>query len=207
MLGSLLFMALALAAGTIWYERSKPTARTIALIAALAGLAALGRIVFSPIPSVKPTTDIVLLTGYVLGGGPGFMVGVSAAFVANFFFGQGPWTLWQMFAWGVVGVGGGIVGKLSKRRLSRWSLAGICAASAVVFAAIVNLSFWVTFSGSHTADTIAPYYIAALPFDIAHMVGNAAFCLAFGPALVNALNRFRMRSAIKWDSNSEFSTT
>jgi hypothetical protein len=38
------------------------------MVATMAGLAALGRIAFAPVPNVKPTTDIVVLTGYVLGG-------------------------------------------------------------------------------------------------------------------------------------------
>ena len=54
-------------------------------------------------PNVKPTTDIVLLAGYVLGGAPGFVVGAVAALASNVFFGQGPWTPWQMVGWGLVG--------------------------------------------------------------------------------------------------------
>ena len=68
---SLVVLGLALVAGFAWYERSHPTARVLALVATLAALAALGRIAFAPMPNVKPTTDIVLLTGYALGGAPG----------------------------------------------------------------------------------------------------------------------------------------
>ena len=68
---SLVVLGLALVAGFAWYERSHPTARVLALVATLAALAALGRIAFAPLPNVKPTTDIVLLTGYALGGAPG----------------------------------------------------------------------------------------------------------------------------------------
>ena len=71
--------------------------------ATLAALAVLGRIAFAPVPNVKPTTDIVLLSGFVLGGAPGFAVGAVAALASNLFFAQGPWTPWQMAAWGAVG--------------------------------------------------------------------------------------------------------
>ena len=67
----LLLLALALAAGFAWYERAQPAARVLALVATLAALAALGRIAFAPMPNVKPTTDIVLLSGFALGGAPG----------------------------------------------------------------------------------------------------------------------------------------
>ena len=102
-LASFLVLGLALAAGFAWYERAHPSARVLALVATLAALAALGRIAFAPLPSVKPTTDIVLLTGYVLGGAPGFAVGAVGALASNLFFGQGPWTPWQMVGWGGVG--------------------------------------------------------------------------------------------------------
>ena len=72
---SLVLLGVALVAGFAWYERSHPTARVLALVATLAALAALGRIAFAPLPNVKPTTDIVLLAGYALGGAPGFAVG------------------------------------------------------------------------------------------------------------------------------------
>ncbi len=80
---SLLFLALA--AGFAWYERARPPAKVIALVATLAALAALGRAAFAPLPNVKPTTDIVLIAGYVLGGAPGFAVGSIAALAAIVF--------------------------------------------------------------------------------------------------------------------------
>ena len=100
--GSAIVLGLTLAAGFGWYERTHPSARTLALIATLAALAALGRIAFAPLPNVKPTTDIVLIAGFALGGAPGFVVGAIGALASNLFFGQGPWTPWQM-----VGVGAG----------------------------------------------------------------------------------------------------
>ena len=125
---SLVVLGLALVAGFAWYERSHPTARVLALVATLAALAALGRIAFAPLPNVKPTTDIVLLTGYALGGAPGFAVGAVAALASNVFFGQGPWTPWQMCAWGGVGVGGALLARAFGRELGRASLAVACAA-------------------------------------------------------------------------------
>src|SRR5437762_13693121 len=102
-LGAFAILALALTAGFAWYERSRPDARIVALVGTLAAFAALGRIAFAALPNVKPTTDIVLISGYALGGGPGFAVGALAGLSSNFLFGQGPWTPWQMAAWGVTG--------------------------------------------------------------------------------------------------------
>ena len=74
-LGSFALLAVALAAGFAWYERQRPDARIVALVGTLSAFAALGRIAFAAVPNVKPTTDIVLIAGYALGGGPGFAVG------------------------------------------------------------------------------------------------------------------------------------
>ena len=102
--GSFLVLGAVIVVGFAWYERTHPSTRVLALVATLAAMAALGRVAFAALPNVKPTTDIVLISGYVLGGAPGFMVGAIAALASNLCFGQGPWTPWQMVAWGGVGL-------------------------------------------------------------------------------------------------------
>src|SRR5204862_1155833 len=109
------------------YQRDKPPARVLALVATMAALAVVGRLAFAAIPNVKPTTDIVLFAGYALGPIPGFVVGAVAALVSNIFLSQGPWTPWQMAAWGAVGVGGALLARLFRRReLGRLPLAIVC---------------------------------------------------------------------------------
>ena len=91
-LASFLILGAVLLAGFAWYERSRPTSQVVALVAALAALAIAGRIAFAALPNVKPTTDIVIFSGFALGPAPGFAVGALTALVSNFWFGQGPWT-------------------------------------------------------------------------------------------------------------------
>ena len=197
-LASFLLLGCALAIGFAWYERSHPSARVLALVATLAALAALGRIAFAPIPNVKPTTDIVLLTGYVLGGAPGFMVGAVAALASNLFFGQGPWTPWQMAGWGIAGLIGAGLARVWGRELGRIPLALACAGASLVFGAVQNLSLWITFSGDHSLAKLWFYVAGSFAFDVAHALGSLLFCLAFGPALVRALQRFRTRFEVTW---------
>src|ERR687898_3570278 len=118
-LASSLLLGAVLVTGFAWYERTHPSTRVLALVATLAALAALGRVAFAPLPNVKPTTDIVLIAGLLLGGAPGFMVGAVAALASNLFFGQGPWTPWQMAAWGAVGLFGAGLARVTKRELGR----------------------------------------------------------------------------------------
>src|SRR5690242_4788038 len=176
---SLLVLGLALAAGFAWYERSHPSSRVLALVATLAALAALGRIAFAALPNVKPTTDIVVLAGYVLGGAPGFVVGAVAALASNLFFGQGPWTPWQMVAWGACGLFGAVLGPATGRRLGRVPLALACAAAGFGYGAIMNVYQWTTYSGDHTWRKLVVTFVASFPFDAAHAIGNLLFCLAF----------------------------
>jgi energy-coupling factor transport system substrate-specific component len=203
---STLILGAVLVVGFVWYERSHPSTRVIALVATLAAMAALGRVAFAALPNVKPTTDIVLVAGYVLGGAPGFMVGATAALTSNLFFGQGPWTPWQMVAWGGVGLFGAGLGRLARHELGRIPLAAACGLAGLGFGAVMNLSTWVTFSGDHTTAKLIATFGSALPFDIAHATGNVLFYLAFGPALVRALRRFRTRFDIIWLGQPDEST-
>jgi energy-coupling factor transport system substrate-specific component len=199
-LASALVLAVALGAGFAWYEREHPTTRVLALVATLAALAALGRVAFAPLPNVKPTTDIVLLSGFALGGAPGFVVGAVGALASNVFFGQGPWTPWQMGAWGLVGVAGAALGAVSGRRMGRVPLALACGAAGLAYGAILDFSTWVTFTGEQTLGQYLAISGAALPFNLAHAIGNVVFCLAFGPAVVRALLRFRARFEVRWEA-------
>jgi energy-coupling factor transport system substrate-specific component len=197
-LASFLLLALALVGGFVWYERSHPSARVLALVGTLAALAVLGRIAFAPVPNVKPTTDIVLLAGYVFGGAPGFAVGAVAALASNLFFTQGPWTPWQMAAWGAIGVGGAGLARVSRGRLGRIPLALACGAAGLVYGAILNFGSVVTFGGGDLWHRYLVYQGTSVPWDLVHAGGNVAFFLVFGPAMVQTLRRFRTRLSFTW---------
>jgi energy-coupling factor transport system substrate-specific component len=77
-------------------------------------------------------------------------------------------------------------------------LALFCGAMGLVFGAIMDLSTFTTFSGGHTLAQYLAISGTSLGFNLAHAVGNVIFCLAFGPALVRALERFRARLHITW---------
>jgi energy-coupling factor transport system substrate-specific component len=197
-LSTFTLLALVLGLGFAWYERTHPSSKVLAMVATLAALAALGRIAFAPLPNVKPTTDIVFLTGYVLGGAPGFAVGALAALSSNLFFGQGPWTPWQMVAWGLIGVLGAAWSPLTRGRLPRIATAALLVLCAFLYGALTNLSTLTAAGATPSLAQWAAVEAAGLPFDLAHAVGNVAFFLAFGPAFVRVLRRYRARLEVRW---------
>ncbi|MGI8412445.1 MAG: prenyltransferase/squalene oxidase repeat-containing protein, partial [Solirubrobacteraceae bacterium] len=172
-------------------------ARIVALVAMLAAFAALGRIAFAALPNVKPTTDIVLISGYALGGPPGFVVGALAGLTSNFFFGQGPWTPWQMAAWGATGMLGAGLALLARGSIRRWPLALVCGLVGYAFAAFQDLGDWVNYSG-HSLAQLGVYVGKGTGFDFVHAAGCLAFALAFGPSLTRSVARFARRLQVTW---------
>jgi energy-coupling factor transport system substrate-specific component len=196
-IASFVLLCLVLAAGFAWYERSRPPAKVLSLVAALAALATVGRIAFAPIPNVKPTTDIALFAGYALGPVPGFAVGAVAALASNVFFGQGPWTPWQMVGWGGAGLLGGLVARAFGRDLGRWRLAGACALAGALFGVLLDTYQWVQGAEQDLAHYLA-VSATSLPYNAAHVIGNIGFCLLLGPTFVRALSRYRRRFEVRW---------
>jgi energy-coupling factor transport system substrate-specific component len=199
-LTSFLILAAVLLAGFAWYERSRPPAQVVALVAALAALAIAGRIAFAAFPNVKPTTDIVIFAGYALGGAPGFAVGALAALVSNFWFGQGPWTPWQMAGWGLCGVLGAVLA-LGTRNAGRFALATVCGFAGILYGALLNFSLMAGYGGELSWKYFWVLEGRAVPFEVAHVLGNIAFALLAGPAMVRMLTRFRER--FEWRRGTE----
>jgi energy-coupling factor transport system substrate-specific component len=188
---SFLILGAVLLAGFAWYERSRPPSQVVALVAALAALAIAGRVAFAAFPNVKPTTDIVIFAGYALGPAPGFAVGALTALVSNLWFGQGPWTPWQMAGWGLCGIlGAGLA--LGVRNAGRLSLAATCGFAGIAYGALLNFSE-MTYGGELSLERFGALQVRALPFDLAHAGANIAFALIAGPAMVRMLIRFRER--------------
>lgn len=189
---SFVILTAVLLGGFAWYERSRPPSQVVALVAALAALAIAGRIAFAAFPNVKPTTDIVVFAGYALGPAPGFAVGGLAALVSNFWFGQGPWTPWQMAGWGMCGLLGAALA-LGVRNAGRFSLAAVCGFAGIAYGLLLNFSLMATYGGDLSFERFLTLEVRAIPFDLAHAAGNVAFALVAGPAMVRMLVRFRQR--------------
>jgi uncharacterized membrane protein len=197
-LASFMVIGCVLAIGWLAYERRRPSARMVAVVGTLAAVAALGRDAFVALPDVKPITAIALVVGYALGPLPGFTVGALGMLMSNFLLGQGPYTPWQMAAWGCVGLFGALIGRLSRRHMGRLPLALCCAVAALAAKEVMNVYTW-TIGASHTPAALLVVAGAGLPFDLTDMVASFLFGLAFGPELARLLGRMRARMEIAWE--------
>lgn len=184
-------------AGWLAYERSRPSARMTAVVGTLAAVAALGRDAFVALPDVKPITAMTFVVGYALGPIPGFAVGAIGMLASNIVLGQGPYTPWQMVAWGLVGLAGAGLGRLSGRSLGRIGIALACAVMALAAKEIMNVYTW-TLGASHTPAAFLLAAGQALPYDITDTVASFLFGFAFGPELARLLGRVRARMTVEW---------
>ncbi len=155
------------------FEGRDVSAEKIVLIAVLAGLSSAGRVVFSGVPSVQPSSFIIIMTGVVFGPQMGFMTGAVTALASNLILGQGPWTPWQMFAWGIMGALSGLLPKwLGKNGIFMTVYSFLWG---FLFGWIMNL--WYSFGGFGTFISAS---IASFPMDLAHAISNGILMLFFG---------------------------
>jgi energy-coupling factor transport system substrate-specific component len=194
---ALLLAAIALLAGAAtWLDGGPQSAKEITVIATLAAAAAAGRVLMAPVPDVQPVTVIVVATGVALGARAGIGVGAAAAFVSNFFLGQGLWTPWQMLAWGGCGAVGALLAPLLRRRIP---FAIACCLLGFAFGFVLDVWNWYGFY-PHTWPSFVARQATGLPFDVAHATGNLALALAAGPELRRLLERYgrRLKTEIVW---------
>lgn len=179
-----------LAAFALEYETKNLTSKEISLVAILSGMSAVTRVPFAAIPSVQPCTYLIICTGYVFGPVSGFMAGATTALVSNMFLGHGPWTPFQMFAWGLVGASSSILGHY---KIKKWGLIIWGCLWGYFFGWIMNLWFWIAFVYPLTFSTFAFTYIQSFWFDTAHAIGNIVFLSAFGERTIILLQRYKRR--------------
>lgn len=174
---SFIFIILILVPFFYSFESHRPAARQLVPIAVLAAIAALGRVAFAPFADVKPTSAVVIIAGISFGPEAGFITGATAALVSNIYFGQGPFTPWQMFAWGLMGYCAGL---FSRHRLIRGRLS-ICIFGFVwcfLYGWIMDLYQVIGFVNPINASSILLTYSLSFYLDLTHAVSTVIF-LAF----------------------------
>ncbi|MGN0115238.1 MAG: ATP-binding cassette domain-containing protein [Acutalibacteraceae bacterium] len=194
---SLCVILLAMLPFFVSFERSRPPAREIALLGVLTAAAVAARAAFYFLPQIKPVAAIVIITGFALGAGEGFLVGAMSMLLSNIFFGQGPWTPWQMLAMGLVGFAAGLVGKLKISRNPTAAAIFGFVATLVIYGGVVNPSTAILAHQPLKISVFALYYLQGLPMDIIHAASTFAFLLLFVSPFMKILSRIKLKFAIE----------
>lgn len=176
------------------FEKRKPQARELLVIAVLCGIAVAGRAAFFWIPQFKPVTAVVMISAVAFGGEAGFLVGAMTALVSNMFFGQGPWTPWQMFAFGTIGFLTGILFKKGLLRSNKYALAIFGGLAAFfLYGGIMNPASVLMYQDHPTMEMFFVAYALGVPFDLVHAAATVFFLLLVAEPMLEKLERIKIK--------------
>ena len=156
------------------YEASRPALRQLMPTVVLGAVAAAGRVLFAVVPDIKPVSAITIIAGACLGRRSGFMVGALAALVSNMFFGQGPWTPWQMYAWGLIGYLSGVLAQKGIISSGR-SVSVFGFLSCLLYGVILNGWYIVGYVYPLTLTGALAALLAGFSLDLVHAVATVVF--------------------------------
>ncbi|KNZ41176.1 membrane protein [Acetobacterium bakii] len=176
------------------FEGRKPQARELIIIAILAAIGVAGRAAFFMLPQFKPVVAVVIIAGVCFGAESGFLVGAMVGFVSNFFFGQGPWTPWQMFSFGIIGF---LAGILFRKGLLKSSKPQLCVygflATFFIYGGIMNMSSLLMWSSIITWKSVLAVYITGAPFDLIHASATVFFLFVASKPMIEKLERIKKK--------------
>jgi energy-coupling factor transport system substrate-specific component len=192
---SLAIIALSMLPFVLVFEGRRPKARELVVIAVLTAIAVAGRAAFFMLPQFKPVAAVVIIAGVCFGGETGFMTGALSAFLSNFFFGQGPWTPWQMFAFGVIGFLAGILfhkGFLPKKTVPLCVFGGLSVM--FIYGLLADTaSALMTYASPISRPMLAAFYVSGLPFNAVHAAATVFFLLVLAGPMIRKLDRVRKK--------------
>ena len=176
------------------FEGRRPQARELVILAVLSALAIGGRAVFFALPGFKPVAALVILTGVAFGAEAGFLVGAVTMLCSNVLFGQGPWTPWQMFAMGAIGLVAGLgfrKGLLNRDRLSLSVFGGL--SIFLIYGGILNPTSVLMFQGKPNLKMILTTYVTGLPADAVHALSTVFFLWFLSETMLEKLDRVKVK--------------
>ncbi|GHP13348.1 hypothetical protein YK48G_07730 [Lentilactobacillus fungorum] len=170
------------------FERDNISTQTLMFIAVLIALAVAGRVPLASIPSVQAASFVIILGGVSLGPELGFITGSTTALVSNMFLGQGPWTPWQMVAWGLMGLTAGL---LAQTKISHSLIFMIIFGFAwgFIFGWIMDLWYALAYVSPLTIKSFLLAYASSFPFDLNHALSNAVLITLFYKGWGKLFNR------------------
>ena len=176
------------------FENKKPSPRELVIISVVCAIAVASRVLFAAIPQFKPIVAIIIISGICFGAETGFLTGAITAFVSNIYFTQGPWTPWQMLAFGAMGFLAGLLfnkGLIKKKRLPVCIFGGV--ATIVVYGGIVNLSSVFLYQTNPTVGGIIYTYTMGFPYDLIHAISTAFFLWFIAEPMMEKIDRIKTK--------------
>lgn len=176
------------------FENRKPKARELVIISSLCAIGVVGRTAFFMLPQFKPVAAIVIISGVAFGGETGFLVGAITAFVSNFFFGQGPWTPWQMFSFGIIGF---LAGIMFQKGILRKTKTDMCVfgflVTFVIYGGIMNPASVIMWQSNININMVLSSYVMGMPFDFIHAVSTVFFLFFAAEPMLEKLERIKIK--------------
>lgn len=172
---SIIIVILAMVPFFVSFEGKKPNARYLATLAVLTAIVVISRVAFFWLPSFKPMSGIIILIAMTFGPQAGFMSGAISMIISNFIFGQGPWTPWQMFCYGMIGLIAGLLAKskiLSQKHIVRTSIVSFFLIF-VLSVVILDTNSLLWLSSSINWVSALTFYIAGIPMNITNGLTGA----------------------------------
>lgn len=177
------------------FEEKHPGARELVIIAVLSAIAMASRVALAAIPFFSPIVALIIIPGLALGPEVGFLVGTISAFASNFVFGQGPWTPWQMFAYGMAGYIAGIfanAGIVNGMQRIKVSIFGGLLAFILVGPLLDTASAFLMINKANAAGILA-VYTSGIPVN-AILAASTVFTLVlFSKPMTEKLDRIKVK--------------
>lgn len=174
-------------------QSGRGTTRLI-ILASMTALSVLGRVIFAPLPFFKPVTAIVVITGMYLGAESGFLCGALSAILSNIMFGQGPWTPFQMFTWGIIGLFAGLMAGILKRNRIILSVFGVLAG--VLFSFTMDIWTVLWWDGKFSFSRYLTALASAAGVTAVYAVSNVIFLWLLARPLGSKLERIIVKYGI-----------
>ncbi|MCD7713148.1 MAG: ECF transporter S component [Firmicutes bacterium] len=171
-------------------EKKKTGTRRLVITAVMTSLSVVGRF----IPIFKPVTAMTIISGIYICPESGFTVGALTALLSDFYFGQGPWTPFQMMAWGLIGYIAGLLS--SQLQKSRASLLCFGALSGVLYSAVMDVWTVLWYSGDFSLSLYIAAEVTALPYTVSYAVSNVFFLFVLARPFGEKLGRLRIKYGI-----------
>lgn len=192
---SILLIVLAMIPFFLSFEQRRPQAREIVTLAVMCAIAVASRAAFIMVPHFKPLVGIVMITGMAFGAEAGFLTGAVSGFVSNFLFGQGPWTPWQMFAFGIAGFLAGFLAKAGILKGEKKGSAAVFGGVTVlcIVGPLLDVCTLFTMSSAITAETAAAVFLSGLPVNAIHALATFLTVLLLSRPITEKLNRIKVK--------------